>query len=92
MWISSSPPASSICVNALMSAPAENTSEPGIPEYTTIAPTLPSELSRSQTVFRSLITWGETAFIGGFASQAIATSPRVSTLIVSVWSPSSGCG
>ena len=38
------------------------------------------------------MTCGETAFIGAFASQAIATSPRVSSLTVSVWSPSSACG
>ena len=81
-WISSSPPASSICVNALMSAPAENTS--GFAEAITIAPMSPDDLTFSQTVPRSLTTCGETAFIIPFASQAIATSPRVSSLTVSV--------
>ena len=89
-WISSSPPASSIWVNALMSAPAEKTT--GIEEAITIAPISPAALTCSQTVPRSLITCGEIAFIGGLASQAIATSPRVSSLTVSVWSPSSACG
>ena len=28
------------------------------------------------------MTWGEIAFIGGLASQAIATSPRFSSLTV----------
>ena len=38
------------------------------------------------------MTCGEIEFIGALASQAIATSPRVSSLTVSVWSPSSSCG
>ena len=39
------------------------------------------------------MTCGLIEFIGRFASQAIANPPsRVSSLIVSVWSPSSGCG
>ena len=59
----------------------------------TSALTSPSALIRSQTVPRSLMTCGLIEFIGGLASQAIATPPsRVSSLIVSVWSPSSGCG
>ena len=86
----SSPPDSSICVNALMSAPALNTT--GTEEAITSAPISSAALTRSQTVPRSLITCGEIAFIGAFASQAIATSPRVSSFTVSVWSPSSGCG
>ena len=88
--ISSAPPDSSIDVNALMSAPAEKTT--GLEEAITSAPTSPEPLTRSQTVARSAITCGEIAFIGGLASQAIATSPRVSSLIVSVCSPSSACG
>ena len=89
--ISSLPPASSIFVNALMSAPAEKTS--GIEEATTIAWIESSALSFSQTVRRSTITCGLIEFIGRLASQAIATPPsRVSSLIVSVCSPSSGCG
>ena len=54
--ISSSPPASSICVNALMSAPAEKTT--GIEEAITIARISPDSLTRSQTVPRSSITCG----------------------------------
>ena len=38
------------------------------------------------------MTCGAIAFIGGFASHAIATSSRVSSLTVSGCSPSSGCG
>ena len=73
-----------------MSAPAEKTT--GTEEAMTIAPIPSSALTRSQTVPRSRITSGEIAFIGGLASQAIATPPRVSSLTVSAWSPSSGCG
>ena len=73
-----------------MSAPAEKTS--GTEEATTIAPTPSAALTRSQTVLRSRITSGEIAFIGRFASQAIATESRVSSLTVSACSPSSGCG
>ena len=90
VWISSSPPLSSIWVKALMSAPAEKTI--GTEEAITIAPTPSLALTRSQTVPRSRITSGETAFIGALASQAIATSPRVSSFTVSACSPSSGCG
>ena len=84
----SAPFSGSVCVNALMSAPAENTT--GTVEQTTIAWTSPASLRRFQTVPRSSISCGEIAFMGGFASQAIATSPRVSTFTVSVCSPSSG--
>ena len=87
---SSAPPDSSIVVNALMSAPAEKTT--GIAETIVIAWTSGSATTRSQTALRSRITSGETAFIGALASQAIATAPRVSSLTVSAWSPSSGCG
>jgi hypothetical protein len=80
--ISSRPPASSIDVNALMSAPAENTT--GFDDATTSARISPPAVTLSQTVPRSLITCGEIAFIGGFASHAIATSPRVSSFTVSV--------
>ena len=74
-----------------MSAPAEKTT--GIEEAITSARTSPSALSFSQTVRRSSITCGLIAFIGGFASQAIATPPsRVSSLTVSACSPSSACG
>src|SRR5680860_706332 len=86
----SSPPPSSIWVKALMSAPAEKTT--GIEEATTIAPISSEALTRSQTLPRSRITSGEIAFIGTLASQAIATSPRVSSLTVSACSPSSACG
>ena len=73
-----------------MSAPAEKTI--GTEEAITIAPTPSAALTRSQTAPRSRITSGEIAFIGRLASQAIATSPRVSSLTVSACSPSSGCG
>ena len=56
MSISSSPPASSIWVKALMSAPAEKTI--GTEEAITIAPTSPEALTFPQTVFRSRITCG----------------------------------
>ena len=53
-----------------------------------------SALTLSQTMRRSRITLGLSAFIGMFASQAIATpcSGRVSSLTVSACSPSSACG
>ena len=73
-----------------MSAPAEKTT--GTEEAITIAPTPSAALTRSQTVPRSRITSGETAFIGRLASQAMATPPRVSSFTVSACSPSSGCG
>ncbi len=73
-----------------MSAPAEKTT--GTEEATTIAPTSPPSLTGFQTVSRSSITCGEIEFIGRLASQAIATPSRVSSLTVSVCSPSSGCG
>ena len=82
---------SSIWVNALMSAPAEKTI--GIEEQISIAPTPSASLTFSQTSPRSDITCGETAFIGGLASQAIATLPRVSSFTCSGCSiSSSGCG
>ena len=74
----------------MMSAPAEKTT--GTEEAITIAPTSPPSLTRFQTVSRSAITCGESEFIGRLASQAIATSPRVSSFTVSVCSPSSACG
>ena len=80
----------SICVNALMSAPAEKTT--GTEEAITIAPISSLALTFSQTALRSWMTCGETAFIGRLASQAIATSPRVSSFTFSGCSPSSGCG
>ena len=46
----------------------------------------------SQTEIRSRTAWGESGFAGGRLSQAITTSPRVSTSTVSRWSPASGCG
>ena len=90
VWISSSPLASSICVKALMSAPAEKTI--GTEEAITIAPIPSSALTRSQTVPRSRITSGETAFIGGWRARRSRRSPRVSSFTVSACSPSSGCG
>jgi len=74
-----------------MSAPAEKTI--GIEEQISIAPTPSAALTFSQTLPRSAITCGETAFIGGFISQAIATEPRVSSFTCSGCSiSSSGCG
>ena len=76
------PLVSSICVNALMSAPAQNSS--GLEEAMTSART-PEPLTCSQTLPRSSITYGAIEFIRPLASQAIATSPRVSSLTTSAW-------
>ena len=46
----------------------------------------------SQTEISSRMACGESGFAGGRLSQAIATSPRVSSSTVSRWSPASACG
>ena len=82
---------SSICVNALMSAPAQKSS--GLDEAMTSART-PAPLTCSHTCPRSSMTCGAIEFIWPLASQAIATSPRVSSLTTSVGGAvsASGCG
>ena len=77
-----------ILVNSLMSAPALKVKM--FEEAITSARTLPSTCS--QTAIRSRTAWGESGFAGGRFSQAMATSPRVSSSTVSRWSPASGCG
>ena len=73
---SSRPPASSIFVNALMSAPAQNSA--GFGEATIIAFALPS--TSSHAVSSASITSGESELAGGLSSHRIATSPRRSSL------------
>jgi hypothetical protein len=72
---SSRPPVSSIFVNALMSAPAQNSA--GFGEATIIARALPS---RSPHACSSpSITAGASELAGGLSSQTTATSPRRSS-------------
>ena len=74
-----------------MSAPAEYSI--GFAEAMTSARTPSSPSTRSHTRASSRMSWGEIELAGGFSSQAIATSPRVSSFTVSPWSkPSSGRG
>src|SRR3954470_18160156 len=89
--MSSLPCCSSICVNALMSAPAEKTT--GELEAMISARTSPRSLTRFHVVVRSWTTCGAMELTWPLASQAMATPcARVSSLTVSVWSPSSACG
>ena len=84
------PAASSMVVNALMSAPALNSI--GFVEAKTSA-CVPFSLTVAHTLARSSTTCGEIEFIGPFASQAIVTpSPRDSSLITSAGCSASGCG
>src|SRR5215217_7339445 len=77
-----------IFVNSLMSAPAQKVKM--FDEAITSALTLPS--TSSQIEIRSRTACGDSGFVGGRFSHAIATSPRVSSRAVSRWSPASGCG
>src|SRR5215218_300065 len=74
---SSFPPDASICVNALMSAPAQNSA--GFGEATITALTLPSTSRHAAS--SASITCGESEFAGGLSSHSTATSsPRRSSL------------
>jgi hypothetical protein len=71
------PPDASICVNALMSAPAQNNA--GFGDATMTALTLPS--ASFQAASSASITCGESEFAGGLSSHRTATSsPRRSSL------------
>src|SRR5918994_1457841 len=85
---SSAPSASGDFENSLMSAPALKVKM--FEEASTSARTLPS--TDSHRSIRSRTACGESGFAGGLFSQAIATSPRVSSSTVSRGSPGSGCG
>ena len=84
------PPASSICVNALMSAPAQNSA--GFGEARIIARTSPEPSIAFQAVSSASITVGEIEFAGGLSSHTIAISPRVSSFTGAPSKPSSTCG
>ena len=87
--ISAAPEVSSICVNALMSAPAQNSI--GLAEAMTSAPISGCDSTCAQMRPSSWITCGEMEFAGGRSSHAIAVSPRVSSFTASPCSkPSSG--
>ena len=84
---SSLPPAASIFVNALMSAPAQNSI--GFAEANTSARTeLP--VTASHTFWSAWTTSGAIEFAGGLSSHAIATSPRVSSFTGLSSQPASG--
>src|SRR3954470_2259665 len=91
-WRSWAPPASSSVVKALMSAPAENRN--GLEEAMTRART-PSACTFSHPSPRPSMTCGALECIWPWASQAIAVSPRLSSLTTASspagWS-ASGCG
>ena len=74
---SSRPPASSSEVNALMSAPAQNSA--GFGEAMIIAFTPPPSIDR-QAFSSASITCGASELAGGLSSHRIAISPRVSSL------------
>ena len=87
---SSAPSASGdIFVNSLMSAPAEKVKM--FEEAITSARTLAVDLPPTARI-RSRTACGESGLAGGRLSQAMPTSPRVSSRTVSRWSPASGCG
>ena len=75
---SSRPEASSIFVNALMSAPAQNSA--GFGEARIIALTAGSASIASHALPSSAITSGEIELAGALSSHTIAYSPRVSSL------------
>ena len=68
--ISSRPPASSIFVNALMSAPAQNSS--GLAEAKISARIASSPSTASHTDAIALMTSGDSELAGGLFSHAIA--------------------
>ncbi len=71
-----------------MSAPAQNVKM--FEEANTSARSFPSTSFQSE--IRSRTASGESGLAGGLFSQAMPTSPRVSSSTVSRWSPASGCG
>ena len=71
------PDSASHLVNALMSAPAQNSA--GFGEARTIA-RAPRATRSSQARASASITSGESEFAGGLSSHTIATSPRTSSL------------
>ena len=71
------PDASSHCVNALMSAPAQNSA--GLADASTIA-RAPRATSSSHAAARPSIVAGPSEFAGGLSIQTTATSPRTSSL------------
>ncbi len=90
---SSSLPAagSVIFVNSLMSAPAQKTAK--FEEANRTARISSRDSISSQSAVRSRIICGEIGLVGGRLSHRIASSSRVSSSTVSVWSaPSSGRG
>ena len=86
---SSLPAAASIFVNALMSAPAQNSI--GFAEAMTSARIVPARSTSSHTLRSAATDSGEIEFAGGLSSQAIAISPRVSSLTGLSSQPASGC-
>jgi hypothetical protein len=72
------PAEASIVVNALMSAPAQNSI--GLAEAKTSARTSPPPVTASHTFCSACTTSGAIELAGGRSSQAIAMSPRVSSL------------
>ena len=88
--MNSFPLLASSCVNALMSAPAQNTC--GLADARTSARTVPPSRTWFHTRRRSSTTFGDSAFIGGLSSHAIAMSPRVSSVTVPPWSKPSSSG
>jgi hypothetical protein len=74
---SSLPPASSMPVNALMSAPAQNSA--GFGEARTIA-RAPLASTSPHAFSSASMTVGESEFAGGLSSHRMATSSRVSSL------------
>ena len=87
---SSLPAAASIVVNALMSAPAQNSI--GLAEAITRLLTVPAPLIASQSLRNACTTSGEIEFAGGRSSQAIATAPRDSSFTGLSSQPASGLG
>ena len=85
---SSRPPASSIWVKALMSAPAQKSI--GLDEATTSAWMDSSPSTRSQIFCSARITSGEMELAGGLSSHAIAIPSRVSSLTGPSSQPASG--
>ena len=75
-------------VNALMSAPAQNSI--GFAEAKTRTRVEPSELTASHSFWIACTTSGAIELAGGRSSQAIAISPRVSSLTGLSSQPASG--
>ena len=87
---SACPPASSIVVNALMSAPAQNSI--GLAEANTSDRARPASVTSRQSFASASTTSGAIEFAGGRSSHAIALSPRDSSLTGLSSQPGSGFG